>query len=154
MSVAGELGEAMDEEEERIESLKQQKAKDKSAFTRIKNKLLSLLDEKDYPSRREVKAACQKLCEVQERTMSTMEELSKEYLSSKEKEKRRKLTGEMDKLEAEFSEVHDKAQEYLDSRKDELSSLATDASENTRRRRIEESVVRKSLEKQALEEQV
>ena len=82
MSVDGELGEAMDEEEERIESLKQQKAKDKSAFTRIKNKLLSLLDEKDYPSRREVKAACQKLCEVQERTMSTMEELSsKAFLS-------------------------------------------------------------------------
>ena len=154
MSVDGELGEAMDEEEERIESLKQQKAKDKSAFTRIKNKLLSLLDEEDYPSRREVKAACQKLCEVQERTMATMEELSKEYLSSKEKDKRRKLTGEMDKLEAEFSEAHDKAQEYLDSRKDELSSLATDASQNTRRRRIEESVVRKSLEKQALEEQV
>ena len=56
MSVDGEHGEVMDEEEDRIESLKQQKAKDKSAFTRIKNKLLSLLDEKDYPSRREVKA--------------------------------------------------------------------------------------------------
>ena len=153
MSVDGEHGEAVDEEEERIESLRQQKAKEKSAFTRIKNKLLSLLDEEDHPSRREVKAACQKLCEVQERTMSTMEELSQEYLSSKEKEKRKKLTGEMDKLEAEFSEVHEKAQEYLDSRKDELSSLATDASENTRRRRIEESVVRKSEEKQGLEEQ-
>ena len=63
-------GEAMDEEEDRIESLKQQKAKDKSAFTRIKNKLLSVLDEEDYPSRREVKAVCQKLCEVQERTMN------------------------------------------------------------------------------------
>ena len=154
MSVDGELGEAVDEKEERIESLRQQKAKDKSAFTRIKNKLLSLLDEEDYPSRREVKAMCQKLCEVQERTMLTMEELSQEYLSSKDKEKRKKLTGEMDKLEAEFSEAHDKAQEYLDSRKDELSSLATDASENTRRRRIEESIVRKSVEKQALEEQV
>ena len=154
MSVDGELGEAVDEEEERIESLKQKKARDKSAFTRIKNKLLNLLDEEDYPSRREVKAVCQKLCEVQERTMSTMEELSQEYLSSKEKEKRKKLTGEMDKLEAEFSEAHDKAQEYLDNRKGELSSLATDASENTRRRRIEETVVRKSVEKQALEEQV
>ena len=65
----------MDKEEDRIESLKQQKAKDKLAFTRIKNKLLSLLDEEDYQSRREVKAVCQKLCEVQERTMSTMEEL-------------------------------------------------------------------------------
>ena len=144
MSVDGKLGEAMDKEEERIESLRQQKAKDKSAFTRIKNKLLSLLDEKDYPSRREVKAMCQKLCEVQEHTMLTMEELSQEYLSSKDKEKQKKLTSEMDKLEAEFWEAHDKAQEYLDSRKDELSSLATDASETTRRRRIEENIVRKS----------
>ena len=63
--------------------------------------------------------------------MSTMKELSQEYLSYKEKEKRKKLTGEMDKLEVEFSEVHEKAQEYFDSWKDELSSLATDTSENT-----------------------
>ena len=82
MSVDGEHGEAVNEEEERIESLRQQKAKDKSAFTRIKNKLLSLLDEEDHPSRREVNGAYQKLCEVQERTMSTMVELSQEYLSS------------------------------------------------------------------------
>jgi len=60
----------------------------------------------------------------------------------------------MDRLEADFAEAHDKVQEYLDKRKDKLSSLATDASENTRRRRIEQSVVRKSVEKQALEEQV
>ena len=86
MSVDGEHGEAMDEEEDRIESLKQQNAKDKSAFTRIKNRLLSRLDEEDYLSRREVKAVCQKLCEVQERTMSTVEELSQKYLCSKEKE--------------------------------------------------------------------
>ena len=130
MSVDSELGEAVDEEEERIESLKQQKAKDKSGFTRIKNKLLSLLDE-DYPSRWEVKAVCQKLREVQEYTMSTMEELSQGYLSSKEKEKRKKLTNEINRLGAEFSEAHDKVQEYLDSRKDQLSSLATEASENT-----------------------
>ena len=79
MSVNGEFGEAVSEEEERIQSVKQQKAKDKSAFTRIKNKLLSLLDEENYPSLREVKAVCQKLCEVQERKRSTMEELSQEY---------------------------------------------------------------------------
>ena len=42
----------------------------------------------------------------------------------------------------------------MDNRKGELSSLATDASENTRQRRIEEGVVRKSVEWQALEEQV
>ena len=39
MSVDGEHGEVMDEED-RIESLKQQKAKDKPAFTRIKNKVV------------------------------------------------------------------------------------------------------------------
>ena len=71
---------------------------------------------------------------MQDRTMSIMGELSQEYLSSKEKEKRKKLTSDVNKLEAEFSEVHEKAQEYLDSRKYELSSLTTDASENTRRR--------------------
>ena len=154
MSVDGEHVEAVGDEEDRIETLKQQKAKDKTAFTKNKNKLLSLLDEEVYPSRREVKAACQMLCEVQERTMSTMEELSQEYLRSKEKEKRKRLTDEMDRLEVEFSETYDKAQEYLDSRKGELSSLATDALENTRQRRIEERVAQKSLEKQALEEQV
>ena len=42
----------------------------------------------------------------------------------------------------------------MDSRKGELSSLATDASENTRQRRIEERVAQKGVEKQALEEQV
>ena len=63
MSVDGEHVETVDDEEDRIETLKQQKAKDKTAFTKNKNKLLSLLDEEDYPSRREVKAACQMLCE-------------------------------------------------------------------------------------------
>ena len=82
----------------------------------------------------QVKAAYQMLCEVQERTMSTMEELSQEYLSSKEKEKRKKLTDEINRLEAEFSEAYVKAQEYLDNWKGELSSLATDASENTHQR--------------------
>lgn len=32
----------------------------------------------------------------------------------------------MDRSEAEFSEAHDKAKEYLDNQKDKLSSLATD----------------------------
>lgn len=62
MSVESEHGEVTDEEESRI---KEQKIKDKSAFGRIKNKLLSLLEEEDYPSRLEVKAVCQKLCGVQ-----------------------------------------------------------------------------------------
>ena len=90
-----------------------------------------LLDEEDYPSLQEFKQVCQKLGKVQERAMETMEKLLQEYLRIKEKEKRKKLGDEMVKLEVVFSEAHDKAQEYLDNQKDELSSLAADASENT-----------------------
>ena len=52
----------------------------------------------------------------------------------------------MDKLKLELSEANEKVQEYLYARKDELSSLATEASKNTRRCRIIESVTKKSAE--------
>ena len=61
MSVNGEVvddggeGATSGEIEERIEDFKQDKARQKSSFTRIKNKLLRMLDEQDYPSRREIK---------------------------------------------------------------------------------------------------
>ena len=64
MSVNGEVADDGGEEatsgeiEERIEDFKQDKARQKSSFTRIKNKLLRMLDEKDYPSRREIKEMC------------------------------------------------------------------------------------------------
>ena len=60
------------------------------------------------------------------------------YALLKDREKRKKVVEEMDKLE--FSEANEKAHEYLDARTGELSSLATEASENTRRCRITESV--------------
>ena len=56
MSVNGEVADDAGEEatsgeiEERIEDFKQDKARQKSSFTRIKNKLLRMLDEQDYPS--------------------------------------------------------------------------------------------------------
>ncbi|KAL9976711.1 hypothetical protein ACROYT_G014038 [Oculina patagonica] len=127
MSVDGEHSEALDEGEERIENLKQEKAKDKSALTRAKNKLLYLLDGEDNPSRREVKQVCQQLCKVQERAMDTMEKLSQEYLRTKEIEKRKKVGDKMDKLEVEFSEAHYKAQEYLDNQIESAQIKMADA---------------------------
>ena len=56
--------------------------------------------------------------------METMHHLSMEYALLKDEEKSKKVVKEMDKLELEFSEVKEKAQEYLDARKDELSSLS------------------------------
>ena len=94
--------------EERIEDLKQEKAK--SAFTRVKNKLLRLADEEDYRSRQHVKHLCQQISEVQEHAMETMLKLSEEYSQLKEGGKRKKVGEEMDKLE-EFSEANRKAHE-------------------------------------------
>ena len=56
MSVNGKVADDGGEEEtsgeieERIDDFKQDKARQKSSFTRIKNKLLRMLDEQDYPS--------------------------------------------------------------------------------------------------------
>ena len=158
MSVNGEVADDGGEEatsgeiEERIEDFKQDKARQKSPFTRVKNKLLRMLDEQDYPSRREIKEMCHQLSDAQERAMETMHRLSMEYALLKDREKRKKVVEEMDKLELEFSEAKEKAQEYLDARKDELSSLETEASENTRRCRITESVAKKSAEQNRVDE--
>ena len=89
---------------------------------------------------------CHQLSDVQERAMETMHRLSMEYALIKDRQKRKKVVEEMDKLELEFLEVNEKAQEYLDAHKDELSNLETEASENTRRCRITESMAKKSAE--------
>ena len=86
------------------------------------------------------------LSDAQESAMETMNRLSMEYALLKDREKRKKVVEEMDKLELEFSEANERAQEYLDASKDELSSLAIEASENTHRCRITESVEKKSAE--------
>ena len=95
---------------------------------------------------------CHQLSDVQERAMETMHRLSMEYALIKDRQKRKKVVEEMDKLELEFLEVNEKAQEYLDAHKDELSNLETEASENTRRCRITESVAKKSAEQIRMDE--
>ena len=53
-----------------------------------------MLDEQDYPSR---------LSDAQECAMETMHRLSMEYALLKDREKRKKVIEEMDKLELEYS---------------------------------------------------
>ena len=147
MLVNGEVADDGGEEptsgeiEEQIEDFKQDKATQKLSFTRIKNKLLGMLDDQDYPSRREIKKMCHQLSDARERVMETMHRLSMEYALLKDREKREKVVEEMDKLEI-----------VLRCRNDELSSLATKASKNTRRCRITESVAKKSAEQIQREE--
>ena len=75
--------------------------------------------------------------------METMGKLSEDYLLTKDKEKRRRLGDEMEKLEVEFSEAHDQAQEYL-------TIARKNATKDTRRRRVKESVAWKSVETSAV----
>ena len=67
-----------------------------------------MLDEQDYPSRREMKEMCHQLSDAQERAMETMHRLSMEYALLKDREKRKKVIEEMDKLEVEFSGANEK----------------------------------------------
>ena len=96
MSVNGEIEDDGGEEatsgeiEELIEDFKQDKARQKSSFTRIKNKLLHMLDEQDYPGRIEIKGMCHQLSDAQERAMQTMHRLLMEYALLKDREKRKK----------------------------------------------------------------
>ena len=57
-----------------------------------------MLDEQDYPNRRERKQMCQQLSDAQERAMEAMHRLSMEYSLLKDREKRKKVVEEMDKL--------------------------------------------------------
>ena len=50
-----------------------------------------MLDEQDYPSRREIKEMCHQLSDVQECAMETMHCLSMEYALLKDREKRKKV---------------------------------------------------------------
>ena len=101
MSVNGEVADDGGEEatsgeiEERIDDFKQDKGRHKSSFTRIKNKLLRMLDEHDYPSRREIKEMCHQLTDAQERAMETMHRFSMEYALQRKKEKSRRRDGQI-----------------------------------------------------------
>ena len=108
--------------EESLESLKQEKAKAKSAFTRARKQLLVLVDEMDLPSRRQVRDGQAKLDSTQERALKIMVALSEHYQWQKDGRARQKVTQEMEQLVKEFEFAYNRAQEYLDERRESESS--------------------------------
>jgi len=87
MSVDSEYGEAMYKEEDCIESLKQQKVKDKAAFTRIKNKLLSLLDKEEYQSWRKSRRFVNALSSARMHNVNYGRAVSRIFKLQREREK-------------------------------------------------------------------
>ena len=111
--------EEVEDLEESLESLKQEKAKAKSAFTRARKQLLELVEEMDLPSRRQVRDGQAKLDSTQDRALKIMIALSEHYQWQKNGRARQKVTQEMEQLVQEFEEAHKRAQEYLDERREE-----------------------------------
>ena len=134
------------EHEENVEELKQLKSRAKSAFTRSRHQQLQLLEEEDFPSRRQVRNAQRNLNAKQETAMEILARLSDEYCHLNDRNSRKKVSQEMEKMEDEFSEAQNRAQEYLDARKDELSSTCSDVSENVRHLQMKENEARRQVE--------
>ena len=107
-----------------IDNLKIQKSVKKSACTITRRQLMELLDS-DMPSRRAIRALQQQVDEAQPAAMETMQALIEEYKNQKDKINVKKVVDEIECLESTTTEVIERAQMYLDSRKDEASSVET-----------------------------
>ena len=103
-------------------ALKLEKSRAKSSFTRIKNKLLFLVESDDIGTSREVQEACNKLDDCLEIALDVMARLSGLYTKNTEKEKGLKVALESDKLEEDYNSTYDVARHYLRSLKGEQSS--------------------------------
>ena len=82
---------------QRIEELKRQKAKKKSAFIKARRTMLILLDE-DLPSRKNIISQQQKVEDCQEKPMSVRETLVDMYTAVGDKESVKKINEELETL--------------------------------------------------------
>ena len=77
--------------EAHLEELKQLKSRAKAGFTRSRHQLLQLLEEEDFPSRRQVRYAQQRLNSNQENAMEIIAMLSDEYGRLNDRKSREKI---------------------------------------------------------------
>ena len=120
--VIGNTGGTVSDFTDKEAALKLEKSRAKSNFTRIKNKLLFLVESEDVGTSREVHEACNKLDNCLEEALDVMARLSGLYSKNKEKEKGLKVALESDKLEEDYYSTYDIARHYLRSLKGEQSS--------------------------------
>ncbi|MEW8314928.1 MAG: DUF1759 domain-containing protein, partial [Candidatus Thiodiazotropha endolucinida] len=101
--------------------LKRGKFRAKSAFTRIKNKVLFLIDQPQKPEYREIQEACNKMDSAMESAMDVMTRLSDIYGKNKQNHQENKVILEMETLDNEFSSTYAVAQQYIHAEKEQLS---------------------------------
>ena len=128
-----------------IEKLKQSKSRNKAGFTRARHCLLQLLDG-DLPSRRQLREARENLGTLSEKVMENMSLLSDKYSEKNDVENVKKISKEMEQIEQEFADAQNRTQEYLDARKDDPSSIASDMSRKVRELQLQEREAREFAE--------
>ena len=78
------------------------------------------------PSRRTVKEACRKMDSCLELVMEVLTNFSDFYSKNGELQKDKKIISEMEKIEEDYYTAYGTAQEYLNSRKDDSSSITSE----------------------------
>ena len=88
--------------------------------------MILLVDEQGMPSRRENQVACQNMDNCMEIVMKVLTKVSDVYIENQEFQKGKMVISEMEKIEADCYNTAEAAQEYLESRKDDVSSVSSD----------------------------
>ena len=105
-------------------SLKREKARAKSDFTRSRNKLLFLIEKQELPSRGEIEDACSRMDNAMDSAMEAMASLSELYMKTKDTANSNKVVLEMEKIEEEFTTAYMAARRCLESQKQQSSETS------------------------------
>ena len=93
-------------------SFKLEKSRAKSIFTRLKRKLLFLVESEHIGTSRKVQEACENMDNGLEKAMDIMTQLSRFYMENEEKLKDIKIALESDKLEEDYNSAYKIARHY------------------------------------------
>ena len=98
--------------EDDIVVLRQEKARTKTFFTKVRRRLLILIQEKDVTVGM-VQDACEALDDALETALDTIMNLTDKYKETRDRDSNSKLCQEIEKLEIEYSTAQRQAQEVL-----------------------------------------
>ena len=87
---------------------------------------MMLIDENDTLSHREAKEACKKMDSFLEIVMDVLTIFLEFYTKNREHRKSRRILSEMEKIEEGFYTALEAAREYLNSHRDDSSSLSSE----------------------------
>ena len=94
-------------------SLKCEKARAKTKFTRTWNNLLFLVEKQRLPSNREIEDACDRMDNAMDSAMDAMASLSKLYMQNKDMDNRKNVIIEMDTIDEDYATAYKAARRCI-----------------------------------------